>query len=264
MQAKFILPRERSNSVICSRVSSPTFYPHFPSYIEVYLFLSGEVEVLVNDQKKLLGAGDLAVILSYDTHSYRTPKAAEAICLFIPTDYCGNFLSMLSGHCLTSPYMNDPDIYRTVLRAMQGLLEGGNELSRQGLVLEILGAIYEQTVPQSEENVLTAYDSSADFLIYIGEHFRENLPISRVARTFGYNESYFSRYFRKTFGVSFVRYLTMVRLREAVLLMQSEKHTITEAAIESGFGSTRSFYRAFYEEFGCSPKEYLKRISDCV
>ena len=260
MQAQFILPWKSSNRVICSRVSSPKFYPHFHSYIEVYLFLSGEVEVLVNDQKKLLGAGDLAVILSYDTHSYRTPKAAEAICLFIPTDYCGDFLSMLSGHCLPSPYLNDRDTYRTVRRAMERLLEGGNELSRQGLVLEILGAIYEQAVPQSEETVRMLYDSSTDFLIYIGEHFRENLPISRVARTFGYNESYFSRYFRQTFGVSFVRYLTMLRLREAVLLMQSEKHTITEAAIGSGFGSMRSFYRAFYEEFGCTPREYIKRM----
>lgn len=261
MQAQFILPNERSNRVICSRVFSPTFYPHFHSYIEIYLFLSGEVEVLVNDQKKLLGAGEVAVILSYDTHSYRTPKAAEAIYLFVPTDYCGNFLSMLSGHCLPSPYLNDPDTYRTVLRAMEGLLDGGNELSRQGLVLEILGAIYEQTVPQSEESVLMSHGSSADFLIYIGEHFRENLPISRVARSFGYNESYFSRYFRQTFGVSFVRYLTMLRLREAVLLMQSKKRTITESAIESGFGSMRSFYRAFYEEFGCTPKEYMKRMN---
>jgi AraC-like DNA-binding protein len=261
MQAQFILPSERSNSVICSRVSSPTFYPHFHSYIEIYLFLSGGVEVLVNDQKRLLGAGEIAVILNYNTHSYRTTKAAEAICLFIPTDYCGNFLSMLSGHCLLSPYLNDPDTYRTVLRAMEGLLEGGNELSRQGLVLEILGAIYEHAVPQSKERIPMSYGSSADFLIYIGEHFRENLPISHVARAFGYNENYFSRLFRQTFGVSFVRYLTMVRLREAVLLMQSKKHTITEAAIESGFGSLRSFYRAFYEEFDCTPKEYMKRMN---
>jgi AraC-like DNA-binding protein len=52
----------------------------------------------------------------------------------------------------------------------------------------------------------------------------------------------------------------MLRLRESILLLQSGKRTVTEAAIESGFGSMRSFYRAFYTEFSCSPKEYLSRL----
>jgi AraC-like DNA-binding protein len=67
--------------------------------------------------------------------------------------------------------------------------------------------------------------------------------------------------FRSAFGISFVEYLTMLRLREAILLLRSGKKSVTECAMESGFGSMRSFYRAFSEEFGVTPKEYLKQLN---
>ena len=79
------------------------------------------------------------------------------------------------------------------------------------------------------------------------------------AAKFGYNSSYLSRSFSKTFGISFNKYLTMLRLREAILLMRSGEMNVTECALESGFGSMRSFYRAFREEFGCTPKEYFDK-----
>ena len=258
MKASFLLQRELKKQVEIARLKSPQFYPHFHSHIEMYLVLSGEVEVLINDQKKLLGAGEFSVALSYDTHAYRTPKESEVIFLIIPTDFCKEFLPLLSGRRLPSPYCNDPAAYQTVLEAMEKLIAGGNEITQRGLLYVILGEIYAKMLPKSDQQVPRAHYASAEILIYIGEHFKEELTLSSVARAFGYNESYFSRYFRGTFGISFIRYLTMLRLREAILLLESGKRTVTESAIESGFGSMRSFYRAFDEEFGCNPTEYLK------
>ena len=260
MQGSFLLKRELNNRVECSRLHSPKFYPHFHSNIEIYLILSGEIEILVNDQKKILGAGEFSVALSYDTHGYRTPKEAEAIFLCIPISFCEEFLPLLSKRRLPSPYIKDPSVFQTVLQAEEGLLAGCNEITKRGLLYTILGAIYDQMVPKEEESVLPSHNSSAEILIYIGDHFKEELSLVQVAKAFGYHESYFSRYFRQSFGISFVRYLTMLRLREAVLLLQSGTRTVTECAIESGFGSMRSFYRAFYEEFGSNPSEYLKQI----
>jgi AraC-like DNA-binding protein len=44
------------------------------------------------------------------------------------------------------------------------------------------------------------------------------------------------------------------------MLMREKRMSITDCAMESGFGSLRTFYRVFEEEFGCSPHEYLKQI----
>lgn len=258
MKASLLLKRELKKQVEIARLRAPQFYPHFHSHIEIYLILSGEVEVLINDQKKILGAGEFSVAMSYDTHAYRTPKEAEVIYLIIPTSFCKEFLPMLSGRQLPSPYFNDPHAYKIVWEAMEKLIAGGNEITQRGLLYEILGEIYAKMVPKSDQTTATR-QASAEILIYIGEHFKEELTLSSAAREFGYNESYFSRYFRETFGISFIRYLTMLRLREAILLLESGKRTVTECAIESGFGSIRSFYRAFDEEFGCNPSDYLKK-----
>ena len=262
MQASFLLQRELKKQIECNRSHSAHFYPHFHSHIEICLVLSGEIEVLINDRKKLLGAGEFSVSFSYDTHAYRTPKESETIYLIFPTTFCEEFLPMLSARCLPSPYLSDPRVYQTVLDAMERLMACDNDISRRGQLYVILGTIYDQMLPRNEEELLSPHGSTAEILIYIGEHFREELKLSQVARTFGYHPSYFSRYFRNTFGISFVRYLIMLRLREAVLLLQSGKRTVTECAIESGFGSMRSFYRAFYEEFESNPGDYLKQKSE--
>ena len=262
MKPSFLLTRELNNKVVCGPSNSPEFFPHFHSHIEIYLFQSGEVEVLINDQKKVLGEGEISVSMSYDTHGYRTIKEANAMCVIIPTSFCEEFLPLLATRHLPSPYLNDPTTYQIVQTAMKSLCTKQNELSMRGLLYVILGAIFDQMVPNTDETSFAAHNFSAEILIYISKHFKEDLTLSLIAKEFGYHPSYLSRYFRETFGISFVRYLTMLRLREAVLLLRAEKRTITACAMESGFGSMRSFYRAFYEEFGCSPKEYLSAEQD--
>ena len=256
MQAFLNLQREILNTLSCGRVHSPVYPLHFHSQVEIYLIQSGEVEIIVNDQTKVLKAGEISVALSFDAHGYRTPKEAEAIFLSIPTDYCADFMPLLEGRRLSSPFLSDPATYDTVLRAMKGLMAGGNELTRRGLVYLILGAVLDQ-MSVGALDAVSARGFSAEILIYIGKNFREALTLPMVAKEFGYSESYLSRSFHSAFGISFVRYLMMVRLREAVLLLQSGKMTVTQCALESGFGSMSSFYRAFGDEFGCTPKEYL-------
>ena len=122
----------------------------------------------------------------------------------------------------------------------------------------ILGTILERLSPSEEKARPTASTGfSAEILIYISNHFQEKLTLTDVAREFGYHPAYLSRSFRETFGISFVQYLTMLRLREAVLLLRDRSKSVTECVFESGFGSMRIFYSAFGGEFGCTPKEYL-------
>ena len=256
MQAEFLLKREKNNSLAYGKQSSPHFFVHFHSHIEIYVITDGEMEVIINNQKHTLRKGEMSVALSYDTHGYRTPESAKAIYIIIPTSFCGEFLPLLSNRHTSSPFIDDPKTYNTVLDALEHIVAGVNDFSKQGYVYIILGAILDKL---SEEEQQKKQESifSPEILIYINDHFREELTLSSLATEFGYNPSYLSRTFHQTFGISFGKYLTMLRLREFILLMRSNDKSITEAAFECGFGSMRSFYRAFHDEFGCTPKEYL-------
>jgi AraC-like DNA-binding protein len=67
-----------------------------------------------------------------------------------------------------------------------------------------------------------------------------------------------SRYFKSNFNITLVKYMTIVKLKNAIMLMHENKYGTTYCSLESGFSSMRTFYRAFYNEFGCSPKEYFE------
>ena len=257
MQAKFLLQREKNNTIVYGKQTSPNFFVHFHSHIEIYVVTDGEMEVIINNQKHILRKGEISVALSYDTHGYRTPEAAKAIYIIIPTAYCGEFLPVLSSKHASSPFINDPKTYNTVLNALETMVAGVNDISKQGYVYVILGAILDNlSAEEQQKNQESIF--SPEILIYINDHFREELTLSMLATEFGYNPSYLSRTFHQTFGISFGKYLTMMRLREFILLMRSNDKSITEAAFECGFGSMRSFYRAFGDEFECTPKEYFK------
>ena len=258
MHSTLYLKREMNKKLICARSHSPTFFAHFHSHIEIYLILSGEVEIIINDRKKLLGAGEISVAMSYDTHGYRTPDKAEAINLIIPTEYFSELLPQLSGKALPSPFIKDTEVYSAVLNAMEGIMKATNEISVRGYVYTVLGKIFD-LMSKTETPSAASHSFRSDILIYIGEHFKEDLTLTSLAQRFGYAASYLSRSFKEAFGISFIDYLTVVRLREAVLLLSKGGRSITECALESGFGSMRNFYRAFGEHFGCTPREYLSR-----
>ena len=259
MEAKFHLTREIKDTLDCGIGHSPTVDVNFHSQIEIYLVRSGAVEILVNSSKKILRAGGISVSLSYDAHGYRTIEESEVAYLIIPRSYCPEFLHLLSGSRSYFPFIEDEETFALVSDLHDRIRMAQSELQRRGYVYVILGAILEK---------LTAADGidaqeinfSADVLIYISEHFREELTLGTLAAALGYNESYLSRSFHQTFGISFGKYLSMLRLREALTLLREGKMSITECAFESGFGSMRSFYRAFHEKFGCTPKEYLATL----
>ena len=259
MEAKFHLKREIKDTLDCGIGHNPVVDVNFHSQIEIYLVRSGAVEILVNNRKKVVRAGGISVSLSYDAHGYRAVEESEVAHLIIPRSYCTEFLHLLSGTRSYYPFIDDADTFTLVSDFLDRIRITSNELQRRGYVYVILGAILEK-LTASDEIDSQELNFSADVLIYISEHFREELTLGRLAAALGYNESYLSRSFHQTFGISFGKYLNMQRLREALALMREGKMSITECALESGFGSMRSFYRAFHDKFGCTPKEYLATV----
>ena len=260
MQSEFLLLRESKKTPDFGRLTLSSFRPHFHSHIEIYAVKSGELEVFINNEHQILTAGEVSVAFSYDVHAYNKPSGADVYYIVIPTSFCGDFLQLVSNRHISSPFINDEKTFETILYSLNKMIQERhylNDISKRGYIYTILGAVLNQMSTQKESEAQNSLLSS-DILIYISNHFKEDLSLSALATALGYNASYLSRSFHKTFGISYNQYIKMLRLREAILLLRKSTFSVTECAFESGFGSTRSFYRAFQEEFGCSPKEYIK------
>ena len=263
MQAEFGIAREQQHALYHdeykNRGSKETGKFHFHSQIELYIVTKGEVEVWINDKRTVLKEGEMSAALSYDAHCYRTPEYSETGLLIIPTHMCEDFVSATKDMRVSEPFIRDSRAVSRITDCFKQLrLSDDNPIKQRGYIYVILGIVMEHI---GFEKATASIDTnlSSRILFYINENYKNDISLSSIAAEFGYNPSYISRYFKSRFNSGVSQYITMIRLKQAIMLMREEKNSITYCALESGFNSMRSFYRAFTSEFNCSPKQYLEK-----
>ncbi len=259
MQPKLNLQREKNDNLVCYNYQNDYCFLQFHSQIEIYIVDEGEMNMLVDGKQKTLKAGEMSVALSFVPHDYKTSVASKSSAIIIPPRLCEDFIRHIGTKKLSSPFISDPEIYKTVKDCFNKLRdENINHISRRGYLGILLGAVLDgNELIESEKPTDTTLASK--ILLYIDENYKNDLTAASVAEHFGYSKSYISRYFRACCGITLVRYITLMRLRQAVILMSSGKFDTAYCIMESGFSSMTTFYRSFRAEFGYPPKEYLKK-----
>ena len=257
MQAEFGLKREHNNPLYYNSCKNDSGAFHFHSQIELYFIDEGEMEVLINDRRSVLKAGEMSVALSFVPHGYATPKESKSTYVVIPTHMCNEFVAATRDKRVENPFIYDKQTVARIRHCYEMMRRPGiNDIEKQGYIYVMLGVIMEQLSFESSHSSF-APELSSKILLYISDNYKSGITPGDVAEHFGYSQSHISRYFRSCFNITLVKYITIIRLKNAILLMHEGKHNITYCALESGFASMRTFYRAFYDEFGCSPKEYM-------
>ena len=258
MQAIFGIKREMDPNLFvadyCIKRGSTL---HFHSQIELIQVTEGAVEVWINEKKYVLREGEAAIATSYQAHLYNAVgESAKATVVCVPTELCEDFVAAAQATRI-STILQAPETLARISLALSALHAPQlNEVEKRGYIGVMLGAILHHTEPQQEESFNSSLLSK--LLLYINANYKENISLSVVASALGYSPHYVAKHFRSCFHMPLGQYINTIRLRNAVILLRERKLNVTSCALESGFNSVRTFYRAFLEEFGCTPREYLK------
>ena len=95
---------------------------------------------------------------------------------------------------------------------------------------------------------------------FIDQEFTDSgMNLSSVAARFGYNDKYLSRIFKNDMGITFSAYLTNLRIRHAVFLMDHNVTSVKNVALLSGYKDPLYFSGVFKSKLGLSPKEYVSK-----
>ena len=83
-----------------------------------------------------------------------------------------------------------------------------------------------------------------------------NLTQAPIAMKFGLTERKLSALVREQTGMTFAKYLEKQRIARSLELLQKGELTIEEIALAVGYGSDKSFRRAFKQVMNCPPSDY--------
>jgi two-component system response regulator YesN len=100
--------------------------------------------------------------------------------------------------------------------------------------------------------------SVARAIHYIEENYGRDLPLEEVAKSVALSPSYFSSFFKKETGKSFVEFVTEFRIERASELLCSTNLNTSEVAYRVGFNDPKYFARIFKRGVGVTPSEYRK------
>jgi AraC family transcriptional regulator len=100
---------------------------------------------------------------------------------------------------------------------------------------------------------------AVDAALWIDAHSNQAIDLERVANEARLSPYHFLRLFSGVLGVTPHQYLVRSRLRRAARLLVEDSRSVTDVAIDVGFGDLSNFVRTFHRAAGVSPRGFRNR-----
>lgn len=93
---------------------------------------------------------------------------------------------------------------------------------------------------------------------FIAANFLEDVDATDIAAAAALHPKYAMNLFRKSTGMTLIKYLTLLRLSHAQAKLVNGTDSILQVALDSGFGSVSAFNKAFRLAAGMPPSDFRR------
>ena len=230
-----------------------SFPPHLHQSFELILVTSGSMDITINGQLHSLTENQAVLIFPNQIHSLNSVRSKHILFIFSP-----QFIQ-----AYWTEKSNSIPIHNTITpdeHTVQCLLSLSSESSKfeiKGIFYSICAMLDKATSFQND------LDDSQSLLFkilsYTEKNFAKDCSLYALSTSVGYNTEYISRFFKKKMNMPYNQYLNSRRLNHAAYLLQNTNETALNCALESGYGSLRTFNRNFKLYYGMTPQEYRNK-----
>ncbi len=91
---------------------------------------------------------------------------------------------------------------------------------------------------------------------YINENCQAELSLSLLSKEFMISGKYLSSIFKKTTGMNLKRYINMVRVKKAAIMLEQTEISIQDVSYLCGYNDCSYFTKIFKQLLGITPSEY--------
>ncbi len=243
--------------------------PHRHSDIEINFLLAGTITYLHRDQVVTIPSGRLAIFWAAIPHQLtERPLDCDMCILTIPLAL---FLAWkLPGHLTQPLLMGELLVERNAALTDADRLAFPRWHQDFGLdqafiaLKEIEARLWRllpaPVAPSSPAQRVAEERRVSQIAHYIVEHYAEPLTIPGIADAVGLHPSYLMTIFKATFGMTIGEYIQQYRVAQAQRLLATSEESVLTIALQTGFGSTSSFYATFKKIVGCAPLDYRRTV----
>lgn len=248
---------------------------HSHNYYEIYMYISGEVKIMLNNHIFKVQKGDVVIIPPYTIHSlipvnYDSPY--ERMYLYI-TDTCLSSFQF-NEFSLNKPILDttkhgvfhfkiesDED-YERITFAINEIKHSkfkdyyGKEMMNRSYIMQLFTIINSYIVKESGKKYHNETSSLISQVIeYLNENYKENITIDTLCERFYTNRQSLTKLFKEYTTLTIHNFINLTRIAKA-------KQLILEGSLPSklhsmcGFQDYTTFYRAFKRSEGISPQQF--------
>lgn len=231
--------------------------PHLHHSMEVILVNEGTLNMTVSSREYQIPAGSGIFVPSFEVHAFDSPTPNRCHVLMFTQDLVPQFFTFLqtstpqihlftpspAAFSLSDSHLPEEENHPDYFTAMAVL---------SPLLAEILAQC--RFAPGCSRQG----DSFYKTVTYMNEHFLEDISLTSTAKAVGLHPVTLSRLFSEKFKSSFSGYLNYLRCSHAARLLKNSGDSCAQIALQSGFGSIRSFNRAFQELYGTTPTQFRR------
>ena len=247
------------------------FATHWHYRIELIRVKSGAFTLKLKNSEYVVEKDSVAIIMPREPHCGLIHKGGvcydvlmfEPSAFFNATNATPKYIEPINRSTLpVKPVTNDKqliNLFDSIVDEHSKTEGATNTLSIIGYIYQLLGAFYQNL--SDEVSVNNEIDERfSNVLDYINEHYTEKISTSQISAKFGYDEAYFCRRFIKTTGLTTMKYIKILRLEAAEMLLKipGQTDSVSDIAFTCGFSDVSYFTKCFRKRFGITPTEILK------
>ena len=224
-------------------------------YSELIYCQKGSGYVTVNGKTIFLKEKEIVWIPPNYIHQYDF-DSAELICAVFSNDFIPLFFKKVNKRYFCPSAVNIAEMSDILSKLPE--MQGEDSLQICGYLNLIASTVLKHSCFEKAKR--TDGILCQKVFSYLEENFTENISLSQLAKTLGYNEKYLSHTLHALTGIHFRKLVSFYRINCAKsMLMQCGDMNISEIAATCGFNALNTFNREFKAIVGMTPNEYRQQ-----
>ncbi len=254
----------KSFGVYSSEVNPPDSYvcnKGDKEFARFFYVSEGTIIFEKNTEKEIRVTKGEVVFLPYDV-TYKSEWDVEQKGKYISVNFAFDiqYISLPEEICIVAR-----DKHYVILEMFEELFEIWSK-GELGYEIEILSGIYKIVHYVFKDMAYRTIKSKNNIIykgiLYIENHYVEDITVEQLAKMCHTSEGNFRRLFKKYKNMSPITYRNYLRMKKALMLINTKEYTITEVAEAVNMPNISYFYKCFKKTFGKTPKELLDFIEE--